>query len=290
MYYYWGFGLNIASEIEFPELLPFQFERVDLEIKLGKIPIEIKEAETDQEFLSDDNEYVLDIKNVCRYYVRGDREVVIEPHEGIDGRSIRVYLFRKGSIPLHASGIINDGKLVLFTGDSGAGKSTTLAYLVSKGYQIFTDDVCVLKIDDADENRMQGIASYPMLKLWGDTIAKLGIETFSDTTFRVKSNLDKYGYFFYDSFITAPFPIDKIFILKKTDGNGSAAVRRLSGIEAFQQMEKQAYRKYLINNQQLRTLHFREMSVLTRTCTIFEVTRPANGTVEDLVAIIETLL
>jgi len=25
MYYYWGFGLKIASEIEFPELLPFEF-------------------------------------------------------------------------------------------------------------------------------------------------------------------------------------------------------------------------------------------------------------------------
>ena len=38
MYKYWGFGLKIISEIEFPEMMPFEFEDADLSIVLGTVP------------------------------------------------------------------------------------------------------------------------------------------------------------------------------------------------------------------------------------------------------------
>jgi len=301
MHHYWGFGLYIASEIEFPELLPASFDHEDVTITIGNIPDALLEqytAQNDVEYIINEQEYYLDIKNVCKYYVKEGKEVHIEPYPGMEGRNIRIYLLatvmavvmlQRGLMPLHASGIIKNGRLILFTGDSGAGKSTTLAHLVSKGYRIFTDDVCVLREDPANGQNIMGVASYPMVKLWDDAISKLADESFSDRSFKVKPDAEKYGYFFYDIFLTEPYPIDKIFILRSSHEMDVVSCKRLSGIEAFQQLEKQAYRKYLITNPHLRTLHFKTIAALSNNAIIYEVSRPLNGTVQQLVQQLESL-
>lgn len=301
MYQYWGFELNILSEIEFPELLPVKFDQADLVIRYGPMPTEADQPGGDEklnERIISNTEYFLDIKNVCKYYVAGGKEIIVSPYDGMGGRTVRIFLLatvmavvllQRGSMPLHASGILKDDGLILFTGDSGAGKSTTLAYLVSKGYRIFTDDICVLKPDLANDQAVFGVASYPMLKLWDDAVEKLGNKAFSDKTFRVNNDLDKYGYFFYDTFIREPFPIKKVFILKKKNDIDKVTVRKLTGIESFRELEQQAYRKYLITDNELRALHFKTMSLLTQNCTVFEVCRPVNGTVEALATAIIAL-
>lgn len=300
MYYYWGFGLNIVSEIEFPELLPATPGQHDLVIKLGKTGTDIpgtRVEKKDHSYAISDTTYFLDIRNVSRYFVPGMNEIIVEPYPGIDGRSVRIYLLatvmafvlqQKGMIPFHASGIIKDGGLILFAGDSGAGKSTTLAHLVSAGYRIFTDDVCVLKLTDGDKPQLYGLASYPMVKLWDDAIESLDSDAFGERSFRVRKDMDKFGQFFFDSFSTGEYPIEKIFILKAADVPG-VSCRQLTGVEAFQQLEKQAYRQYLIVNKDLRVLHFKKMSMLTERCKVYEVVRPIDGNVQQVVDVVGPL-
>ncbi|WP_159431301.1 hypothetical protein [Bacteroides ihuae] len=38
LYKYWGFGLKIASDIEFPELLVYDFDIPDVEYIVDKVP------------------------------------------------------------------------------------------------------------------------------------------------------------------------------------------------------------------------------------------------------------
>src|ERR1700733_4396296 len=134
MYKYWGFGLHIASEIEFPELLPADFSEADVSILIGKAP-DMLEGEVVKKrafSITGKDEYLLGIKNICRYYVSHGNRIIAEPAPGIDERSIRLFLlgtamgallYQRGYIPLHASAIIKDGRLMLFAGNSGAGKS-----------------------------------------------------------------------------------------------------------------------------------------------------------------------
>src|SRR5579871_4529217 len=124
MLQYWGFGLHIASEIEFPELLPTSFDREDVKIVMGGIPADLLETYTspnDFEYIINEQEYFLGIKNVCKYYVKDGREIHIEPCPGIEGRNIRIYLLatvmavvllQRGLMPLHASGIIKNKQLI----------------------------------------------------------------------------------------------------------------------------------------------------------------------------------
>lgn len=285
MYKYWGFGLHIISEIEFPELLPAKFEDADIVIISGKI-----QPASDTTSITD-NEFFLEIRNTCSYEVRDGKYIIFEPYEGIDNRSIRLYilatvmafiLLNKGRIPLHASGILRNNQLILFAGDSGAGKSTTLASLATRGYTIFTDDVCVLQKSENEKEEILGIASYPLIKLWDHSITHLNSQTYRNKNFRIRHDLEKFGYFFHDEFSTRSVPVSKIFILKVSEQFLEISHRKLSGLDAFRELEKQTYRKELINNQKLRSINFNTLSFLSNHCEIIEITRPLSGTLEDL--------
>lgn len=119
MYKYWGFGLHIASEIEFPELLPMEFDLPDVEFVLGKMP-EIKEdisvSTKNFSYYITDNELLFKVYDIAGYYAANGNKIIIEPFTNVqDMRSIRLYvlataiaaiLLQRGLLPLHASAII----------------------------------------------------------------------------------------------------------------------------------------------------------------------------------------
>ena len=60
------------------------------------------------------------------------------------GPIIGFALHLRGTPCLHASAVVVDGRAVAFLGHSGAGKSTTAASFVHRGYRALTDDVLAL--------------------------------------------------------------------------------------------------------------------------------------------------
>jgi energy-coupling factor transporter ATP-binding protein EcfA2 len=51
---------------------------------------------------------------------------------------------------LHASCAVNATDTVVLTGESGAGKSTTMAALVAPGWHMLSDDIVALRLNDQD--------------------------------------------------------------------------------------------------------------------------------------------
>lgn len=301
MYQYHGFGLNIASETEMPELYPSTFDNADVTIRIGKVPdiLEGKNVVKRAFSLIGENEYTLHVKNVCRYYAGHGHTIIAEPYEGIDDRSVRIFLqgtmiaailYQRGLIPMHASAIVKEGKLTLFAGNSGAGKSTLLASLGSRGYTIFTDDICVLHHNQSN-NTISGTASYPMIKLWEDAITKIGDDGYN-TEFKVRPHMPKYGQFFHDRFDINAFPISKIFILNTSNATPGISHKTLNALQAFKRVEKQAYRYRFATGEKLRGLHFSLMSALTNAVPVIELSRPTGNTqdVEQFTDMVETLL
>ena len=300
MYHYWAFGLHISSEIEFPELLLTEFEKADVHISVDTIPasIETISFETETYFHSvTETELLFEVKNVAKYYATNGNKIIVEINEqNKEMRSVRLFilatvmaaiLLQRKLLPFHASAIIKDETLFLITGESGAGKSTTTAGLIKKGYTIFSDDVVVLEKKSA--NNVSATASYPMIKLWNDSIEKLEHELFDDKSFLVKPGLDKYGIFFHEQFDTNAYPIQKIFILKKREPD-NIQCRQLTGAEAFKEASEQIYRPMLMHNNELRVLAFSILTTLLQTCTIYEIIRPLNGNIEDMLLQVEALM
>jgi len=219
MHQYWAYGLLVESEIAFPELLPYQFEKADVRIKKGKTPENLAGEDVLQRVRVSisPSEYLLKMPSIGNYYVSNGDKIIIEPVQDSDEKSIRLFtlsnafadvLYQRNLIPFHASGIIHNNEVILFSGQSGAGKSTLLTALQQKGYTVFTDDICVLSINK--EGKVQGQASYPMIKLWEDSFTKIGIENAKEEN-KLRPQLAKYSRFYHNVFDTNGRTIKKSF-------------------------------------------------------------------------------
>jgi hypothetical protein len=298
-YKYWGFGLKIASDMKFPELLEYDFEEQDVDVSVGNVPdsIEGKAITSNRfSFIIGENELLFTVNDVARYYATDGRRIVVKPFEPVaDSRSIRLYilatvmaavLLHRNSLPIHASAIRQGERLVLITGDSHAGKSTTLAGLQRKGYTVFSDDVVVLESIDST---VSAVASYPMIKLWDDTLEKMNDAQFEDRSFRIQQHLNKYGFFFHDRFDRNRYSVGKVFVLKVRDVP-CLTYRFLSGKEAFETLVDQVYRPMLLQSTDLRRLCFLLVSEIVKSSRFIEICRPKDCDTHQLVEYVEALM
>ena len=79
-------------------------------------------------------------------------------------------LAHEGELILHAAGIVVDGAVALFLGDSGQGKSTLSAALQGHGHQLLSDDCLQLLPETGTTHAWP---TYPSLRLLPDMLASL---------------------------------------------------------------------------------------------------------------------
>jgi len=295
---YSGFGLNILSEIPFPELSPVSFfEQAHVNIRFGEVPAApdgISFSTGRISYTMNNRELRFTVADIGMYYVTGGDTIIIHPHnKEVETRLLRLFVLATGMagilqqrhlIPMHTGSILIDGQLTLIGGHSGAGKSTTLAGLMSKQYRIFSDDIVVLA--NGTGNITYGVASYPMIKLWEQSMQALEYE---DRSFRVMPGLEKYGFFFHDDFDTNPYPINKIIILK-ISGDDQFSTERLIAGKAFEAVVEHIYKPSFFNTPEMRAVKFKTITQLLQNTEVYQVARPANCAPDDLLSIVTALI
>lgn len=295
---YWAFGLNIQSDIEFPEFVNAEFELADLVISHQEVPKKLKSKpliEQNHVAINDD-EYYLEVENVAKYYAYQGKIIDVDINPRADSRTIRIYLLatvmaavlhQRNCIPLHASAIKWKSGLVVITGESGAGKSTTVSGLVKSGYSIFSDDVIVLKQEKNKE--VQARASYPMIKLWDDAIEKLQSELFKRRDFVVKPGYEKFGFFFHERFDVNPYHIKLIVVLKIKEID-HIEYKELQGGDAFKEFMAQSYRPGLLHSNSLRALNYAMLVSILKNAKLVLVHRPPMCNPTELLSHMETII
>ena len=239
MFFYWAYGLEIQSELEFPEMYPYAVKKPDLEIKFGKVPAVLTGPEViaKEKFFISPTEYLIHLP-ICSYYVKEGASITIELRENADLPSVRLFLLtnamaavlhQRNKVALHAGAIQTKKGLVVICGESGAGKSTTISALQQRAYKIFVDDVLVL---EKDKDNVVGVAAYPTLKLWDDTIEKLALGVMPEEQ-KLRESVNKYRVSFHEDFTTKTIPVYKLFYLRKEEANTSIEVTKKDGLEAF---------------------------------------------------------
>lgn len=298
MYHYWGFGLTIESEIEFPELLPFEFEEADITIRLGKTPEQLrgKDAVEKVRVSMSPTEYLLKVLDIANYYAADGSKIIVEPLTGADEKSVRLFmlsnamaaiLHQRDMIPLHASAVYYEDGIVLFCGRSGAGKSTTASALQKQGYKIFSDDVCVLKqVGD----QLMVLPSYPMIKLWEDSFAKVGMEMAGEED-KIRPHLPKYARWYHAAFGIEAMPVKQIFIIDPSNQAATVTMQKAGTLDAFHELQKNTYRPVQTSIMKKRDLHFRIISQLAGSAPVTKITRPQQGnSIEELTRSIQAIL
>lgn len=299
MNYYFAFGLTIATEIHFPELqaiAPALNE--DLRVIYGDISLHIsKEIVSVREnvFLSP-VEYLIYAEDISSYYVTNGNRVIIDPVAGAKDNKVRMMflsvvmgavLNQRGIMPLHASAIFYEDGVSLFMGESGAGKSTTVTALQSKGFRVFSDDVCV-PVRSAEGFNVY--AAYPMIKLCEDAFEKLSLGEVNREHVIERQDGQKYGKFFNESFSFEPQLVRKIFILEKDPCIKSVEFRRIGGIEAFGLLKNHSYYWSDFEVLNAKKNLFELCIYLSDTIPVYLIRRPpGENTIDAVAELIQTL-
>lgn len=294
MFFYWAYGLEIVSELEFPEMYPYAVKMPDLEIKFGKVPAVLTGPEViaKEKFFISPTEYLIHLP-ICTYYVKEGASITIELKEHVDIPSVRLFLLtnamaavlhQRNKVALHAGAIQTDKGLVVICGESGAGKSTTISALQQKGYKIFVDDVLVLERAGA---KVVGVAAYPTLKLWDDTLEKLELGIIPAEQ-KLRESVNKYRLSFHEDFTTQTIPVYKLIYIRKEEAINSIEIIKKEGLEAFKILYSQLYRTSLINNSQSQTIFFERLNQVLHQTNLVEIRRPTTGnSIAEIVNIIE---
>jgi hypothetical protein len=260
MHQYRAFGVNIASEFELPELMVSKGEP-DLTIRPGKVPEKIWNPKSEGVcYQASPGEFLLNIKDVARFHVKNGSEIVIDLYANSSPEDVRLFLLgssfgallhQRGYLPFHGSVVNFNGRAVIFSGVSGSGKSTLAGSFKKRGYPVLSDDVANISLD-ADQKPVVH-PSYPQIKLWKDSLLKLGEEPGSHN--KVRKKLEKYGMQLKSGFYNESLPLAAIYIIV-AQNSVMDGIESITGIEKFNALRKNTYRYTYLAGLDLNAQHF----------------------------------
>lgn len=289
-YHYFTFGLEIQSELELPELLQSSnLGSIDLSISIGKTPANLPNYQKKGiAFEIAPNEFLLDLKDIARFYVTNGNSIVIEPKTE-DMRDIRLFLLgscfgtilhQRKILAMHASAIAHESKAVLFTGHSGIGKSTTANAFRLKGYKMLTDDVCPVVFKN---NQPFALPGYPQSKLWEDTLEKLELD-FKHFKY-IREGINKRAIPIRDEFITKALPIKGLYILQ-SHNKDELKLLDIKDADRFRAIKSMTYRNHLLKGLGIQPYHFINSSQLANSIRIKWIVRPQTFCLPEVIELI----
>ena len=279
-YHYCAFGLQIQSEVVLPELCAGTSGSVDVNIIYGAVPDAIQSPlEANEDHQAAENEFLFRVDGVASYYVKDGKKIIVQPRLD-DNREMRLYLLgtamgvlllQRGILPVHGSAIAVDGNCIVFTGLSGAGKSTVAAALRKRGYSLLADDIAAVQINEGHIPWVN--PGYPQQKIWQDSASLVGIDTSSMS--RVCEDMDKYAVPVNKGFYTHPLPLGVIYeIVEKPCED--IIIEQLTGMEKIIMIINNTYRACLVEGLGLKAAHFRMCALSAQQVPVFRLTRPEN--------------
>lgn len=292
---YMAYGLNISSDICFPELMPASGIG-DVNIICDKVPTEIlKPIVKNKTYQISTNQLLFYVEGVGHYYVENGNRIVVQPDEHADTGKVRLFvlgtafgalLLQRGILPIHGSAVVIDGLCIIFTGVSGAGKSTLSSAFRKKGYPFLADDISVITLD---EGRLPWVQpAYPQQKLCRDSVQMMG----DDISFlkQVDEDTDKYAVPVLKHFQHLPVRLAAICELRPYDCC-SIGISQVFGTEKLQVLMKNIYRVELLRWFGQKQEFFKQCLDVAKDTAFFRMIKPKHAfTLEDQVSLIKEKL
>ncbi len=141
-----------------------------------------------------------------------------------------------GMLVLHGSAVEIGGRIAIFIGETGAGKSTLSASLHAKGHRLLGDDAVVVT---QKAGQYLGEAVYPSLRLYPEAIAEILGEGLATAPMAHYSEKRHVLGFAADVAQPGPLPIGHIFML--TNAASAPQLAAISPREACMAMIQQSF-------------------------------------------------
>lgn len=289
MHWYHAYGLKFASDLPLPELDPAEPGTTDVRVVLRPVPERLAEPAAERSAWSAAaDEWLLTAEGVGRFHVSGGSEIAIE-RWGTD-QQVRAFLFgstmgallhQRRYLTLHASSVLHGSTALLIAGNSGVGKSTTLAALTDRGHRMIADDKTVLYLE---EGRLVTVPGYPTVRLWRDALEAAGRDAVGLD--KVDENYDKHLWR-APELHDASAEIGGVFLLRKARVD-DVAVHRVDGIAAFRRILAATYRRRMVRGLGVQDTHFELAATLAGQVPVHVVLRPPER--DTVTAVVETIL
>lgn len=174
---YVAYGLRIDSDLRLPELEPSDHVVSEVQIRHRVLP---SAAVLRDQFSCSPECALFEWESVGRFRVSKGTDIFVEIRRDVEERLVRLpllgtvlaaLLHQRGLLALHASAVAVNGRVAVFLGDKGGGKSTTAAALYRRGHTLITDDVLAIRPDGIDTRVVPG---FPQFKLTPASVRALG--------------------------------------------------------------------------------------------------------------------
>jgi len=294
-YHYVVYGLNIISDFPLPELTlsanlcnPLEATGIDEPVHIVRSDLSDLADSYCEMLKNDEHQFYLEINNVARYFATHGSEIRIQVFPAAHAQEVRLFLLgtvlgmvlhQRGVLPMHASALSVDDSCILFTGASGAGKSTTAGLLNQRGFSILADDVTAITQDSATQSRAW--PGFPRLKLWQDAIDSLDKRDSVKIPDHVR--LNKFHLMVDDfNYQQKPLRVSRIYELHDWDSihnrglpgsKSDIQIRQVSGHEAMAVLLRNTYRMEILDNNQLCAANFKRCALLANTVNVFQIFR-----------------
>ncbi|GGZ00386.1 hypothetical protein [Shewanella fodinae] len=276
--YYSAYQLTIASELPLPELVQVNGTQTDVTIRFDNVAENgLADGEQLGPFLwAAPNTLWLQVPNVARFLVRNGNEIIIDPADGIDDDSIRVFLlgsafgallFQRGLLVIHGNAVRIGDECLICVGPSGAGKSTLAAAFMQRGFDVLADDV--VPVNDAG----LALPGFPRIKLWQDAAEQFEIVT--DDLRRIRPEMNKFN-LPVNGVVQQALPIRWIYILG-SDHIDEITFEAINGMAKFMPLQNNTYRAKFLHGMQLKSQHLALCGKLASKIRLSRLTRPKLG-------------
>ena len=277
------YGLVLASEIELPDLgAPLVTgAEPDVVVRLGPLAAPPTTADPLPYGLwRDGTSAGVLVPDVGRYEARDGREVIIDPVDGADPRSVRLFLLgsvlgavmmQRDHLVLHGNAFRVGDACAVVVGHSGAGKSTLAAELDLRGFDVLSDDV--VPVDSSG----MAIPGHPRIKLWDDALERLGVDT--DGLERINDDHEKFQLPLRRNEV-GPLPLRWVYVLERHEGD-ELLLEPVRGAATFGTLYEHTYRNELVHGAGPMAQHLEQCARLVSVARVTRVRRPvASYTVE----------
>lgn len=283
MYYYSAFTLTFQSDLPLPSYSQLDTLPVaaDVVIKRVQAPLDSSPA------------FHYQFEKTLHLWAHEGKEIFYYTEEPWDERYIRMYLldyaliglfYQRGWFPLHGGSVVMpDGKVLIITGHSGTGKSTTVTQFAAAGHKLLGDDIAVFRFED---DKIFVLPSYPEI-----SVHKHVFDAFKNSFLGIKKinpggQFTKMGFLPDEVFLNNPFELEAIIFLSQNDSI-KPEIRSLSGSLAMQLLREQSL-NYIssVENFGLLDTYFRKAVQLCQRCRLNELSYPSSRKIVPLTQLI----
>ncbi|MCY7296706.1 hypothetical protein [Alteromonas sp. a30] len=279
-YRYHAFGLNIQSDIPFPELLEqpanTQDSEADIQIVLSEKDSQINAPVSESKhFAINHNEALLKGDGFSLTVVDGKQITVhcnqIDQYRAlirlrILGAGIGLLLQQRGYLVLHGATVVGEKGAAVILGNSGDGKSTLCAQLVQRGYRLLGDDKCALRFDG---KAIYALPSLPYIKLSKHVIEQLGFSLHE--TMPIGASHNKVYVNLSAAFEAKDVPMTTAIVLGRADQVSLSALTQMHTFDTFIQ---HSYRRQKLIGAGLHKTHFTQCHQMAQSITMSQYLRP----------------